>query len=169
LIRKGRAEYLRQFPSINVQGMQAALPDPSDPKAFERCKLDWSECERHQEMLALHRDLLQLRREDPTFRQQRPRGLDGAVLGEQAFVLRFFGDGGDDRLLFINLGPDRILEPAPEPLLAPPENRTWHLLWSSEHPQYGGGGQPPYDPKASWRILGEAAVVFSARGGGGHG
>ena len=28
----------------------------------------------------------------------------------------------------------------PEPLLAPPEGHDWELLWSSEHPAYGGNG-----------------------------
>ena len=37
---------------------------------------------------------------------QRQGGLDGAVLGPEAFVLRYFGEGGDDRLLLVNLGRD---------------------------------------------------------------
>ena len=38
-------------------------------------------------------------------------GLDGAVLGPHAFVMRFFGTGGDDRLLVVNLGARRALQP----------------------------------------------------------
>ena len=39
-------------------------------------------------------------------------GVDGAVLGAEAFVLRFFGDErADDRLLLVNLGRDLHLEP----------------------------------------------------------
>ena len=33
------------------------------------------------------------------FGQQRQGGLDGAVLGAAAFVLRFFGNAGDDRVV----------------------------------------------------------------------
>lgn len=40
------------------------------------------------------------------FRSQRPGGIDGAVLGPEAFVLRFFGAHNDDRLLVVNLGSD---------------------------------------------------------------
>ena len=69
----------------------AALPDPSDPETFERCKLDFAERGRHASIYAMHRDLIRLRRRDPVFRAQRPRGVDGAVLGPEAFVLRFFG------------------------------------------------------------------------------
>ena len=39
--------------------------------------------------------------------------MDGAVLGAEAFVLRFFGEDGDDRLLLVNLGVDLHLDPAP--------------------------------------------------------
>ena len=35
----------------------------------------------------------------------------GAVLGAEAFLLRFFGERGDDRLLLINLGID--VQPSP--------------------------------------------------------
>ncbi len=88
----------------------------------------------------MHRDLLRLRREDPCFAAQRPRAIDGAVLGADSFVLRFFGDDGDDRLLLVNLGRTLHLDPAPEPLLAPPAGTRWRIAWSSQDPRYGGSG-----------------------------
>jgi maltooligosyltrehalose trehalohydrolase len=109
----------------------------------------------------LHRDLLKLRRDDPVFRRRRRGGADGAVLGAAAFVVRYFGDGGDDRLLLVNLGRDLHLVPAPEPLLAPPEGRAWRTAWSSADPRYGGCGTPPLDAKDGWHIPGEAAVVLA--------
>src|SRR5204863_2653383 len=119
-VREGRARFLRQFPSLATDDMQSRLPDPADPETFARSKLDPGERERHAEAAALHRDLLRLRREDPVFRAQRPGGLDGAVLGPEAFVLRFFGGAVADRLLIVNLGRDLDLRPAPVPLPAPP-------------------------------------------------
>jgi maltooligosyltrehalose trehalohydrolase len=160
LVRQGRAAFLRQFPSLASPEIQGSLPDPTDPSTFERSKLDLAERQRHAETYALHRDLLQLRRHDPVFCAQRPGGLDGAVLGLEAFVLRFFGDTGDGRLLIVNLGRDLHLDPAPEPLLAPPEDRRWEILWSSEDPRYGGGGTRPLDTEENWQIPGEAAVVL---------
>ena len=35
---------------------------------------------------------------------------------------------------------DLHLDPAPEPLLAPPADAGWIILWSSEDPKYGGTG-----------------------------
>jgi len=165
-VRQGRAAFLTQFPSIATPEMMATLPDPSDPGTFERCKVDFAERGRHESIYAMHRDLIRLRRRDPVFRAQRPRGVDGAVLGPEAFVLRFFAtpspeeDGGADRLLLVNLGVDLALDPAPEPLLAPPADTLWRILWSSDDVAYGGPGIAPIETRYNWRIPGHAAVVL---------
>ena len=114
--------------------MQPHLPDPTDCRAFESCRLDFSERERHYEAYALHRDLLSLRRNDPVINAQRPDAIDGAVLGDGLFVLRFFAEDGNDRLLFVNLDIDCTVSPGPEPLFASPHGLTWRVLWSSEDP-----------------------------------
>jgi maltooligosyltrehalose trehalohydrolase len=85
------------------------------------------------------------------------------VFSDEAFMLRYFGQNGDDRLLLVNLGRDLYLDPAPEPLLAPPEDKLWELLWSSEAPGYGGSGTPPVESEDNWRVPGHAAVVMRPR------
>lgn len=160
LVRQGRVEFLAQFRSIATPEMRACLVDPASREAFERCKLDFSERERNRAVYEMHRDLLQLRREDAVFSQQRARSLDGAVLGNEAFVLRFFADDGDDRLMLVNLGMDLNLNPAPEPLLAPPEAMLWTLAWSSEDCRYGGSGTPPLESQNNWTLPGKAAIVL---------
>ena len=140
----------------------AGLADPGDPATFERCKLDLAERERHAWAVNLHADLLALRREDAVLGGRERRALDGAVLGPEALVLRFFGD--DDRLLVVNLGRDLELTPAPEPLLAPPAGSRWHLVWSSEDPRYDGSGAPsPEAEDGAWRLAGHAAFVLASR------
>ncbi len=160
LIHKGRIEFLSQFPSLAAGEMLSRFADPCDRATFERSKLVPTERERHPEIYALHRDLLRLRHEDAVFRRQRRRGVDGAVLGPDAFVLRFFGEKGDDRLLLVNFGRDLALDVAPEPLLAPPDATNWVVLWTSENPDYGGSGTPPLETSENWRIPGHAAVVM---------
>ena len=160
LVSKGRAKFLAQFPSCALPEMQQRLTDPEKIETFERCKLDWSERERHAAVYALHRDLIHLRREDSVLRAPKRGTYDGAVLGAEAFVLRFFGGGEGDRLLIVNLGRDLHLDPAPEPLLAPPEEMRWHTQWSSEDPRYGGQGTPPLDSEENWRLPGHAAVLL---------
>jgi maltooligosyltrehalose trehalohydrolase len=159
-VRLGRAEFLAQFPSMASREMSGLFADPADPATFERCKLDHRERETHAHVLALHRDLLRLRREETAFRAQQKNGVDGAVLAEEAFLLRFFGEEGDDRLLLINFGIDLLLHPAPEPLLAAPGGCGWTVLWSSESPKYGGAGTPAQEPAGNWSIPGHAALVM---------
>jgi maltooligosyltrehalose trehalohydrolase len=160
LVYKGRKEFMAQFPSLATSAMQKLIPDPADPATFERCKLDFSERDTHAAAYALHRDLLRLRREDAVFRAQRSGGVDGAVLSPDAFVLRYFGDDGDDRLLLVNLGQDLLLAPSPEPLLAPDEGMGWEVLWNSEAPRYGGDSAVAEEREDGWRLPGESAVVM---------
>ena len=119
-IRKGRAELLAPFLSLTEEETLRTLPAPDDPQTFSRCKLDFSEREKNRELYDLHIDLLKLRREDSRFRQQSSGGIDGAVLGPASFVLRYFCEDKDDRLLIVNFGERAFLHPASEPLLAPP-------------------------------------------------
>jgi maltooligosyltrehalose trehalohydrolase len=160
LVSKGRTEFLKQFRSYATPETQAILISPERVETFERCKLDFSERQRHRQIYEMHHDLLKLRRNDKRFSAQTPRGLDGAVLGDEAFVLRYFGDD-DDRLLLVNFGIDLHLNPAPEPLLAPPAGKRWVTLWSSENPRYGGSGTPPLDSRDNWRLPGHAAVALA--------
>ena len=162
-VRKGRGEFLTQFPSIATEATRARLADPAARETFERCKLDLRERESHAAAYRLHRDLLVLRREDAVFSRPVAGAVDGAVLSTQAFVLRFFGRDGDDRLLLVNLGRDLVMERAPEPLLAPPGDRRWDLLWSSEDPRYDGVGTPDVETPEAWRVPGFAAVVLRTR------
>ena len=160
-VRNGRLEFLSQFPSLALPETQAGVSDPDAPESFERCKLDFRERQRNAGSYALHRDLLRLRRDDPVFRAQGAGSLDGAVLGPEAFVLRFFGENAGDRLLLVNLGRDLNLEPVPVPLLAPLTGLRWEVLWSSEEPRYGGSGAPaPEDEEGRWRLAGQSAVVL---------
>jgi maltooligosyltrehalose trehalohydrolase len=164
LVRAGRAEFMTQFRSLDRPDLAAWIPDPSDPATFDRCKLDFTQREKHAREYQMHKDLLRLRREDPAFQQKDKRWVDGAVLGPHAFVLRYFEgapDGTKDRLLLVNFGRDLCLDQTPEPLLAAPEGRGWAVLWSSESPDYGGDGTPPPEAVDGWRVMGEAAIVLA--------
>lgn len=161
-VHRGRKEFMAQFPSLARPEVQEQLPDPGHPETFVRSKLDLSERRKHGPMYQLHRDLLRLRREDRVFSAPRCGAVDGAILGEKAFVLRFFGEQ-EDRLLLINFDPDVRLSPMPEPLLAPPEGARWGVLWSSEDIRYGGSGTPPLDEEGTWLVPGQAALVLGPK------
>ena len=160
-IRKGRFEFLAQFPSFATKEVQDRLPVPSDPTVFVSSKLDFSERQKNKELYDLNVDLLKLRRNDSRFREQIPNGVDGAVLGPASFVLRYFSKRNtDDRLLVVNFGENRELNPVPEPLLAPPLGFEWEILWSSESAAYGGSGTAAVATQERWILPAEATVAL---------
>lgn len=162
-VRDGRSEFLRQFPNLSAGDERALLADPTLAATFERCKLRHEERLRNAHVLAMHHDLLRLRREDPVFSAQDATRLHGAVLGAEAFALRFLGQRpGDDRLLLVNLGAALPLAVMPEPLLAPPWRTRWTLQWNSEDPAWGGNGIRAFPENATWTLPPHALVVLRA-------
>lgn len=155
LVEKGRKEFVSQFPSIASAIPQAEHYPPHAEQTFRACRLDYAEHERNAWAVALHRDLLALRRVEGVFGGE--GSVDGAVLGPQAFLLRYFATTGGDRLLVVNLGSDLDLTVVPEPLLAPPENHGWTIEWSSEAPVYGGGGVASVCEQ-SWVVPGQTTL-----------
>ena len=72
------------------------------------------------------------------------------MLADDAFVLRFFGKDGNDRLLLVNLGVDALCRPHPSRCFASPFRIKLELLWSSEDPRYGGYGAVPIGDEMRW-------------------
>jgi maltooligosyltrehalose trehalohydrolase len=159
-IRRGRAELLAPFLSLTEVETSRSLPAPDDPKAFSVCKLDFSERKTNRQLYNLHIDLLKLRREDSRFRLQESDGINGAVLGRTSFVLRYFSEANDDRLLLVNLGERQVLNPASEPLLAPPAACRWEILWTSDSRCYGGADAVATATTEQWLLPAESTVVL---------
>lgn len=160
-VAAGRIEFLAQWRAFKMPEMRHHFADPVSFDTFARCRLDFSELQKNPEIYLLHCDLLRLRRDDSIISRQGADGIDGAVLSLQCFLIRFFSPHFDsDRLLLVNLGTDLEFDPAPEPLLAPPENTRWAKLWSSDDPQYGGPGTPPLNTEGDWKIPGQAALLL---------
>ncbi|MFP2926604.1 malto-oligosyltrehalose trehalohydrolase [Pyxidicoccus sp. 3LG] len=163
LVQQGRDGFLSQFASARHALEVEDFHMPIGEEAFRRSKLDWSERTRQAEPLALHQDLLRLRREDPVFAAQDRSRIDGAVLGPSALLLRYTGSEQEgDRLLLLNLGTGLDYDPCPEPLVAPPEGRNWRVLLSSDHVRYGGMGTPPSPQDGRLHVPGQTALVLTS-------
>jgi maltooligosyltrehalose trehalohydrolase len=178
LVRHGRVEFLGQFAHIATPEVRARLDDPASEETFRRCKLNWAERREadHALAVALVRDLIRLRRMDGTLRRQGvhdsqnldggvlARAVDGAVIGERAFVLRYFGERRElDRVVAVNLGRRLQPEPLAEPLVAPPLGMLWRPMWSSEDPVYGGCGTPSVDSDdGGWALPAESTILLAA-------
>ncbi len=163
-VEQGRAEFIKQFPSLASPSAQQHVPVPHDPQTFERCKLDWGERGVNESLVRLHRDLLTLRSSDAAFRAQDASALDGAVLGPELFMLRYTSRSPEDeRLLVVNFGPDVEAPSFAEPLVAAPDGYTWQIRWSSAEPEYGGYGTPSVVTDGGWRVPAHAAVVLKPK------
>jgi maltooligosyltrehalose trehalohydrolase len=172
-VRVGRAAFMRQFFSADVKDLHETLPDPNDASTFMQCKLRETDDPRHAQALALHRDLLRLRRDERAIREARRSTVDGAVLTERSFALRYFAtdprsprageSSADDRLVIVNLGSDASFDPASEPLLAPPAGMRWTTIWSSEAVEYGGIGARAFDPDEGWPLQGLSTLLLAPR------
>jgi len=159
LVRNGRIDFLKQFPSLQDDSFVEWMPDPAQPSTFERSKLNWPEAEASGHVIALHRDLIALRQQTPAIAGN--GDVDGSVLAQSAFLLRFFSpDPLDERLLIVNLGQDLPVMSRADPLLAAPSGTRWSVEWASEEFVYGGSGRRPIDLLHRWTLCADSAVLF---------
>lgn len=162
LVRKGRRRELSQFPRVATEEARKALPNPENPLTFTRSKLNFKDRQTNHSIYQMYKDLIFLRKNDPVIKKGQDLKVDGAVLGTDAFLLRYFGERLGDRLLIINFGADLYFNPAPEPLLVPSLKKEFEILWSSESLSYEGEGTPPINIPY-WKILGHSAVLLKER------
>jgi len=158
-IRKGRHAFLSQFPDCASSEAQKKLADPSAEETFLHSKLQWDHQDLYGPYYKLHRDLLRIRRTDSVLSGKTRHSIDGAVLGPQQLVIRFFGSKGD-RLLVLNWGQTRHQEPCAEPLLAPLRDSRWTLLWNSEESLYQGSGKKYPQMTITWDLPAESAWLY---------
>jgi len=161
-VHAGRRQFMAQFPAYATAEAQRQVADPGSEATMLRCKLDAIN-DRDAGIESLYRDLLKLRRDDPVIAAQRRDRLDGAVLSEHAFAMRWFDDTHGDRLLVVNLGADLDFRPAPEPLLAPPRGMSWALAWSSDEPRYGATGVQDPCRDDGWYVTANSATLFTVK------
>jgi maltooligosyltrehalose trehalohydrolase len=163
-VRKGRVEFLEQMRTLGDEDVRAELHDPAAAASFGRCVLDWDERARapHTRWLALHHDLLRIRREASVIARGGATGVEAAVLSPHAWLLRWLApDPAESRLLIVNLGRELDYAPPSEPLLAPPLGMRWRALLSTESPRYGGRGAQEVETEQGWILPGTAAVLLA--------
>jgi maltooligosyltrehalose trehalohydrolase len=153
---EGRAEFLKQFPSLSSPEVAQHLPNPNDQSTFEQSKLNFEDLQTYAPVYLLHKDLIALRRSDPVINGRERHFLDGAVYGPHLLILRYFGlESGNDRLAVFNFDRDQVISPAPP-------DRTWEIIFSSEDPQYAGQGAPAIHFDERLRVAGYSATVFKS-------
>jgi maltooligosyltrehalose trehalohydrolase len=162
LVRKGRLEFLSQFPSLKSPEIAERLPDPTDAQAFDACRLDWRRTPSGQETHHLYAELLEFRRTDAVLSMLGTASVDVASSAPSAtIVLVRYSSASDSRLLVINLGP--LAEcPMNDPLFAPASGQRWELMFCSDMAKYGGDGVRALEDNGCWSLQSHCAWLFRA-------
>jgi maltooligosyltrehalose trehalohydrolase len=94
-VTEGRRREFKDFPKFTDPAARAAIPDPQDPRTFERSRLDWKERERqpHAGCLALYTDLLHLRSSHRALAASEAASADATALDDATIALRREEDG----------------------------------------------------------------------------
>jgi maltooligosyltrehalose trehalohydrolase len=133
-VRQGRRE---EFSSFSWQGEP---PDPQSHETFARSRLDPEALahERHERLLALHRELLRLRREVPAFGAGSPGSTKATALESARCLLLRRDEGASSALIAANVSPE------PRTLALPLESGTWRRVFdTAEEAWLGAGGAAP--------------------------
>lgn len=146
-VTEGRRGEFKAFAGFTDPDRRAQIPDPQAEASYRDSQLRWEERDSpgHRELLALHRVLLRLRRDDAVLRVPDRQRTSVGTDGQRSLWVRRWTDAGQ-RLLVIDLGE--------RPDLAPPaavEAGTWSLLLRA------GGESIPGLPPAR-------AAIYAAEG-----
>jgi maltooligosyltrehalose trehalohydrolase len=105
---RGRREEFKSFSAFADDAARERIPDPQAETTFARSKLNWEERERapHARVLALYRQLLALRRDDPVLSQAGRAELTARARGQLLEVRR--AHRNQERVLWANFGPEPV-------------------------------------------------------------
>jgi maltooligosyltrehalose trehalohydrolase len=165
LVVEGRRRDLERYAIFHEQLAAHDLPSPQALETFASSKLRWEEAERngHAACLRLYREALRLRREHVAFR---PRDRAHFHVGELTFgVLAIrLQDEEEDWLLLADLRGGHEGNLREEPFCALELPHQWHIVLSSNAPEFGGPEKPSYDPQnGQLHFHGPEVLVLEAR------
>ena len=100
-IREGRRREYRHYAAFADEASHAQIPDVQSESTFLACKLDWAERERndHAATLRFYRELLHLRRSEPSLRSNQPGFSEAFVLHEDVLLLHRLAEKGSALVL----------------------------------------------------------------------
>jgi maltooligosyltrehalose trehalohydrolase len=162
-VRKGRLEFLAQFPALRDPETREVLPDPGDEAVFRACRINWCGHPGSEEARLLHTDLLTMRRSDVVLAGLGTPATRVATsaLTSHVLLLRYTA-GEEERLMLVNLGRGTILR-MNDPLLAPSSRqRQWTMTWCSERAVYGGTGVAAFPTEGLWSLQANCAWLLRA-------
>lgn len=169
LVTRGRREEFSGFSAFRDPERRERIPDPQAADTFTRSRLVWEERSGppHAGVLALYRELLRLRAQEPALRAG-GRGTFGVVrLGEGALALRRDGEAQDESgyLLVVDFLGEMRVELGASAATAPPADARWCFQLATEESRFGGaGGWGRLEPDGLLHLPTPGAVLLRANG-----
>ena len=140
LVTEGRRSEFAGFSAFHDPAVREHIPDPQAEATFVRSKLQWDEVDRppHGGVLALHRELLALRRSSPALRTRDRAGFAVEAFGECALALRRESAEGDVVLAVVHFGGELRLTFGDSAITRAPAGRRWAHVLTTEAARFGG-------------------------------
>ena len=117
-VSEGRRQEFARFPAFASPETRRRIPDPQAPESRERSALDWSWAGEalHQEWVAFHRSLLQLRAREiaPLMAGETAPEVDSRLLGETGLEIVWIFSSARVLRLVVNLGVNAVMHEGPE-------------------------------------------------------
>jgi maltooligosyltrehalose trehalohydrolase len=149
-VTEGRRREFRAFAAFGAE-----VPDPQDPRTFERSRLDWSERQQpdHAGVLAWYRELLGLRASHPALRARARGTFSAAALSPDAVRIERRG-GGTAVVAVIALRGELLAE----------VGEGARVLAYSEERRFGGAAERAPVEGGRVKLTGPAALILEVPG-----
>jgi maltooligosyltrehalose trehalohydrolase len=154
----GRRREFEAFPEFAAPDAAERIPDPQADDTFEASRLRWDELGEpaHAAVLALHRELLRLRREHPSLQSSDARECAAHAIDADTIAFRRDAPGDASMLVVARLrGSGTVAVP-------PLAGSAWTTLLTTEDRPFTADPRPPrVDPSGSIEFQRPGAVLFS--------
>ncbi len=167
-VAEGRRNEFRHFKTFSEPSAVLSIPDPGALSTFVSSKLNWEEqsLQPHAGMLALYRDLINLRRTEPALKEKFNSALQAEALGENTIALKRLAADKFSLLVVACLkGAEKIII-GTHSSTRPPEGKQWNLLWTTEDAHYTDTPSVPLITNENENIVlnfqGPCTLVFRA-------
>ena len=142
LVTEGRRKEFKGFAAFADEESIKRIPDPQAESTFNASKLNWAERGEgmHAGMLALYREALRLRREEPAIRRRGRADWQAVALGGDAVALVYTEpDLGEMCMVVLSLTGGGIGE------MGIDEGPDFRLIFSSNETRFGGSGSTAFN------------------------
>jgi maltooligosyltrehalose trehalohydrolase len=133
-VAKGRRNEFRQFKSFSDPATMRSIPDPQNLSTFVNSQLNWQEREQkpHAGILALYRELINLRKTEPALQEKFNRSFQVEALSENTIALKRLAKDKPTLLVVACLKGQEQISFGKHSITRPLKDNPWTLILTTE-------------------------------------